>query len=253
MHTLVVGAGAMGRWVGRVIDADLDGAVTFSDRDTGVAEEAAAAVGGQVADPGGPDDTYDLVCIAVPMPATPAAIRSHGPRGRAVVDLAGVMGPPVAAMAELSTPEAASLHPLFAPAAEPGNVPAVVERCGPTVEGLLTTLRRRDNTVFETTAAEHDRAMETVQARTHAAVLAFALAADPVPDRFQTPVSAALAELADRVTDGDPRVYADIQAAFDGADDVATAARRVADADSEAFERLYRAAGDTDSETDHNC
>lgn len=252
MHALVVGAGAMGRWTGRIIDGDLDGKVSFLDRDTGVAEETAAAVGGQVVDPDGPDDTYDLVCIAVPIPATPAAIRTHGPRGRAVVDLAGAMGPPVAAMEDLSTAEAASLHPLFAPAAEPGNVPVVVERAGPTVESLLTTLRERGNTVFETTATEHDRAMETVQARTHAAVLAFALAADPAPDRFQTPVSAALSELADRVTGGDSRVYADIQAAFDGADDVAAAARRVADADNGAFERLYRAAGDTDSGGDRN-
>ena len=251
MHTLVVGAGAMGRWIGRVIAGDLDGTVTFLDHETGVAEEAAAAIGGQVANPS-PDDVYDLVCLAVPIPATPAAIRGHGPRGQAVVDLAGVMEGPVAAMSDLSTAEAASLHPLFAPEAEPGNVPVVVERAGPTVEGLLGTLRERGNTVFETTVTEHDRAMETVQARTHAAVLAFALAAGPAPDRFQTPVSAGLSDLAERVTSGDPRVYADVQAAFDGADDVATAARRVADADRDAFMRLYRAAGDTDAEADHN-
>mgnify|MGYP000710623552 CR=1 FL=1 len=49
--------------------------------------------------------------------------------------------------------------------------------------------------------------------------------------------------LADRVTDGTPRVYADIQAAFDGAEDVADAARRIADADFEEFHEVYEDAG----------
>jgi prephenate dehydrogenase len=45
------------------------------------------------------------------------------------------------------------------------------------------------------------------------------------------------------VTAGSPRVYRDIQRAFDGADDVAAAARRVAESDDESFVRLYREAG----------
>jgi len=39
-----------------------------------------------------------------------------------------------------------------------------------------------------------------------------------------------------------PTVYSKIQSTFDGAEDVAAAARRIAEADDEAFERLYRAA-----------
>jgi prephenate dehydrogenase len=81
--------------------------------------------------------------------------------------------------------------------------------------------------------------METVQAGAHTAVLAYALAAAEVPDRFHTPVSAGLAELVDGVAGGESRVYADIQAAFDGADDVAAAARELADADHDEFRRLY--------------
>jgi len=53
------------------------------------------------------------------------------------------------------------------------------------------------------------------------------------------PVSAALDEVADTVTEGSPEVYAEIQRAFDGADDVAAAAREIADSDSEAFAALY--------------
>lgn len=250
MRTLVVGAGAMGRWIGRVVGRDLDGDITFLDREAVVADRAATAVGGRGVGPdglapaGSADGTYDMVCIAVPIPAVAEAIRAYGPRARkAVIDLTGEMATPTATMAELSGCERASLHPLFAPDAEPGNVPVVFEQSGQTTQRLVATLRARGNTVFETTAAEHDRAMETVQVRVHAAVLAFALAADPVPDRFHTPVSAELTGLAARVTGGDPAVYEDIQATFDGADDVAAAARRVADAEGDEFGRLYREAG----------
>ncbi len=65
------------------------------------------------------------------------------------------------------------------------------------------------------------------------------MAAADVPDRFQTPISAGLFDLVEQVTGGDPRVYADIQDAFDGADAVADAARQIADADADTFERLY--------------
>ncbi|MFW6317912.1 MAG: prephenate dehydrogenase, partial [Halorubrum sp.] len=60
-----------------------------------------------------------------------------------------------------------------------------------------------------------------------------------------TPVSAALDEVADTVTEGSPAVYAEIQRAFDGAEDVADAAAAIAAADDEAFATLYeRARGD---------
>jgi prephenate dehydrogenase len=55
----------------------------------------------------------------------------------------------------------------------------------------------------------------------------------------------ALDDLRREVTGGTPRVYADIQKAFDGAEDVAAAAERIADADAETCERLYREAGAT--------
>jgi prephenate dehydrogenase len=155
------------------------------------------------------------------------------------------MAEPVAAMRRHApNRERASLHPLFAPENEPGNVPVVADAPGPVTDRVRETLESRGNDLFETTPGEHDEAMETVQARAHTAVLAYALAAREVPDRFQTPVSGRLAELVEQVTGGEARVYADIQAAFDGAGDVAAAADRVAAADGTAFERLYREAGE---------
>jgi len=86
--------------------------------------------------------------------------------------------------------------------------------------------------------------METVQTGTHAAVLAFAAAAEDVPEGLTTPIFDDLSAVAEQVTGNSPSVYAEIQATFDGADRVAAAAARIADADDEEFERLYREATD---------
>jgi len=247
METLVVGAGPMGRWVGRLARDALGSDLCFLDRDPGTARDAAGAVGGRMLEPAGGDSEageFAVVCVAVPIPAAAEALGRYGPLAReAVVDVTGAMAEPTAAMAALPGPERASLHPLFAPESEPGNVPVVFEERGPTVEAMLSTLDGRGNHVFETTPAEHDRAMQTVQARAHAAVLAFALAAEPVPPEFHTPVSEQLGALAERVTGGDASVYDDIQTAFDGAGDVADAAGRLARQQNGRFEQLYREAG----------
>ena len=244
MDVLVVGGGTMGQWIGRALgsrDRISEIAVTDTDRDA--ASAAATAVDGRVADS---DEQFDLVAVAVPIPAAKEAIAANAPRAReAVCDLTGTMAAPIAAMREYAPDrERLSLHPLFAPANEPGNVPVVVDSDGPICRTVMETLADRGNDLVETTAGEHDRAMETVQARAHAAVLAYAIAAEPVPERFHTPVSAQLQALADGVLDGHARVYADIQAAFDGAEDVAAAADEIADADHEQFRQLYERAGD---------
>jgi prephenate dehydrogenase (EC 1.3.1.12) len=243
MDLLVVGGGTMGRWIGSVLgEISRVSAVAVTDTDETTAREAATAVGGRVANP---TERFDAVCIAVPIPAAEAAIAAHAPRAQeAVFDLTGTMERPVAAMREHApNHERLSLHPLFAPANEPGNIPAVVDSDGPVSQRVRELLADRGNNVFETTATEHDRAMETVQARTHAAVLAYATAAEPVSEKFHTPVSERLTAIADGLLDGTPRVYADIQAAFDGAEDVAAAAEQIATADPEHFEQLYERAG----------
>jgi prephenate dehydrogenase len=243
MDLLVVGGGMMGRWIGRALgETDRVSTVAVTDTDDRAASEAAAAVGGRVAEP---DERFDAACIAVPIPAAEAAIATHAPRAReAVFDLTGTMGRPIAAMREhVPDRERLSLHPLFSPDNEPGNVPVVIGVDGPVGRTVTEALTERGNDVFETTVETHDRAMETVQARTHAAVLAYALAAEPVAERFHTPVSERLAAIADGLLDGTPRVYADIQAAFDGAEDVADAAAEIAAADGERFEGLYERAG----------
>ncbi len=243
MEVLIVGAGAMGRWFGDAVDAT----PVFTDLDEDAAASAAAAVGGRVA---ASDERYDVVCIAVPMSAVEAAVAEYADRARAaIVDVTGVMAAPIAAMnAHAPELERVSFHPLFAPENAPGNVAVVADNPGPVTDELRASLAAADNQLFESTSAEHDRAMEDVQAGAHAAVLAYALATEDVPERFQTPISRGLEELVEQVTGNNPAVYSEIQSTFDGADDVAAAARRIAAADDEAFERLYRGARRNDDE-----
>ncbi|MFC4544432.1 prephenate dehydrogenase/arogenate dehydrogenase family protein [Halosolutus amylolyticus] len=239
MEVLIVGAGSMGTWVGGAVDAD----VAFADVDPDAATAAADAVGGDVADLEG-TDSYDIVCVAVPMAHAANAIASHADRAeRAIFDVSGVMGPPLEAMARHAPAlERASLHPLFAPERAPGSIAVVRDEPGPTTDAVLEALAARENDLVETTAAEHDEAMESVQAATHAAVLSFALAAESVPKGFETPIYADLRTLAETMTEGTPRVYADIQETFDGAQSVAEAAADVAAADADEFAALYREA-----------
>ncbi|MFB6308991.1 MAG: prephenate dehydrogenase/arogenate dehydrogenase family protein [Haloarculaceae archaeon] len=240
MRLLVVGAGAMGRWFADSVASEHDAEVAFSDTDPEAAERAASTLDGAVVDSGS-GETFDAVCVAVPMPAAESVLEDLAPRAeRAICDVTGRMQGPVAAMREHAPDlERLSLHPLFAPENAPGNVAVVPDEDGPVTDDIRAALAARGNTLFETTAAEHDEAMETVQARAHTAVLAFALAAEDVPEQFQTPISAGLFDLVEQVTGGDPRVYADIQQAFDGAEDIAAAAREIADADEETFAALY--------------
>jgi prephenate dehydrogenase len=122
-------------------------------------------------------------------------------------------------------------------------VPVVVETDGPLISAIRERLGAGGNEVFETTPAEHDRAMETVQAKAHTAVLAYALAAEDVDARFQTTLSAPLEDLVEQAVHNTPGVYADIQERYDGSGDVAAAARAIADADRDAFVDLYEDAG----------
>ncbi|MDS0298640.1 prephenate dehydrogenase/arogenate dehydrogenase family protein [Halogeometricum sp. S1BR25-6] len=245
MEVLVVGAGEMGRWAGATLAPEFD--VAYADRDPAAARAAAATTpdARPVALDG--SETFDAVCLAVPISAAADAVADHAPRAdRAVFDVTGVMAAPVAAMREsASERERLSLHPLFAAANAPGNVAAVRDAPGPVTDRVCDALAAAGNRVFETTPEEHDEAMETVQAGAHAAVLAYALAAEDVREEFATPVSEALSALAETVTGGNPRVYREIQESFPGADRVADAAAELAAADAETFERLYREANAT--------
>jgi len=252
MDALVVGAGEVGRWVAEAADAP----VAFADVDRRRAEAAAEAVGSRArAVPLDTSAAFDVVAVAVPLGVATAAIERHAPRAeRAVVDFTGEMVGPLAAMAGAAPDaERASFHPLFAPEHAPGRVAVSEGAGGPAIEAVRAWLADAGNELVEIDPETHDDAMATIQGRAHAAVLAFALAADDVPEELATPVYEDLNALAERVTGGNARVYGDIQAAFGGANEVAEAAGRIADAvasdrladdiDAEAFAEVYDDAG----------
>lgn len=238
MDVLVVGAGDVGRWFADLADAP----VAFADVDEERAEAAADAHGRRTrAVPLDTDDSFGLVAIAVPMSVAVDTIERHAGRAeQAVVDFTGQMRAPLTAMAKTAPArERVSFHPLFAPEHAPGRVAVAESAPGPATDHVREWLTDAGNALVDVAPDEHDEAMATIQGRAHAAVLAFALAADDVPEDLATPVYRDLEALAERVTDGNSRVYADIQEAFGGAGEVADAARRLADADRSAFEEAY--------------
>ncbi|MFB6124365.1 MAG: prephenate dehydrogenase/arogenate dehydrogenase family protein [Halanaeroarchaeum sp.] len=237
MDALIVGAGDVGRWAARFVD----GPVAFADADPDAAERAAtsAADATPVALDG--PETFDLVCVAVPMRVAEEVLGAQAHRAeRALVDCTGSMRGPLDAMAAAAPDrERVSLHPLFAPEYGPGRVAISTGEGGPVTDAFAEALEAGGNDLVRVSAETHDEAMETIQGRAHAAVLAFGLAADEVPESLATPVYEDLQTLRERVTGGSAGVYADIQDAFDGVEPIADAARRLADADRETFEALY--------------
>ncbi|WP_277555506.1 prephenate dehydrogenase/arogenate dehydrogenase family protein [Halobaculum limi] len=245
MKLLVVGAGEMGRWAARTLRPVAE-RVALTDTNPQTAMDAAEEVVDGWVVPLDTDESFDCVVLAVPIPVVADAVAEYAANAAdgALVDVSGVMADPLAAMADHAAGEYASFHPLFAPPRGPGRIAYVPGETGPVVTKVRDRFREVGNEVFETTAAEHDDAMASVQTGAHTALLAYALAAGDVDERFHTTVSEPLAELARTVTEGEPRVYADIREAFDGADAVAEAARALADADADEFAALYDRAGE---------
>jgi len=94
MKLLVVGAGEMGRWVADTVDA----AVAFCDADASVAADAAASREARHV-PTDSTESFDAVCLAVPMSTIDAAVEQYAPLATdAIFDVSGVMGDPLAAM-----------------------------------------------------------------------------------------------------------------------------------------------------------
>lgn len=241
MDVLIVGSGAVGRWVG----SRLDGSIAFADVDRAAAESAATALpDGTVTDLSG-SETYDVVAVAVPMREATSVIEAQADRATgALIDFTGSMAGPLETMEKAGGAlQRASFHPLFAPEHAPGRIAKSTGQDGPLIDRITRSFVAAGNTIVPVEASVHDDAMATVQGRVHAAVLAFGLAADPVPEELGTPVFEEMQALRERVTSGPPGVYADIQETFDGIEALQDAVEKLAEADRKTFEELYEDAG----------
>jgi prephenate dehydrogenase len=179
----------------------------------------------------------DVLVLAVPEPvavaALPAIARSLPP-GALLVDTLSVKALIAdEVLRRLPCNPALSLNPMFAPALGFAGrvVAASILRDGARIAELLDLIRGAGAEVVTVTAQEHDRITAVTQAATHAAVLAFGLAAAELGVDIDTlrklapPPHQTLLALLARIASGAPEVYWDIQAANASAADARAALR----------------------------
>tara|TARA_A100001037_G_C15148859_1_gene637874 strand:- start:839 stop:1570 length:732 start_codon:yes stop_codon:yes gene_type:complete len=236
MKLLIVGAGSMGRWFASSVDAE----ITFLDVRSEIAQIAANEMGAKMSE----IDTvelFDVVCIAVPIPNVVEAISTYSKNATEVIcDITGVMKTPIEAMKQYGNDIGRmSLHPLFGPENYPGRIASVMDENRPMAKKIIEDLEGAGNTLFTTTAEEHDEVMRTVQGMAHAAILSFALASQEVPNEFGTPIFDGLRELVKDMTNGNARVYSDIQEVFGGSTEIMKAAEKISSSNWEEFKRIY--------------
>jgi prephenate dehydrogenase len=165
----------------------------------------------------------ELVVLALPADVASNAIVELSPRLRSsqcLVDTLSVKLEYVSKLLELQPAhEALSLNPMFAPALgfRGRSVASVVVREGPTGSALVVAMKAAGATVVEVSAEGHDRQTAAIQAATHAAVLAFAMALQALGYRpseaaaLWAPPHTTLLALVARIVSGEPEVYRDIQ------------------------------------------
>ena len=165
----------------------------------------------------------DLVVLALPADVAGQAIAKLSPQLRpsqCLVDTLSVKLEYVTRLLELEPiHEALSLNPMFAPALgfEGRSVASVVVREGPTGAALIAAMKAAGAKVVEVSAEDHDRQTAAIQAATHAAVLAFAMALEAQGYRpseaeaLWAPPHTTLLALVARIVSGEPEVYRDIQ------------------------------------------
>lgn len=205
---VVGGAGRMGRWMDRFLQAQ---GFTTRVSDPAMPPEENAAARALL-------PQADLVVCAAP----PAAIArlyeawSDAPPKGVVVDIASIKTPLLSPIARLQAAggRVASMHPMFGPATvllrdcdvllcDTGDQPALRE-----VERLFEPTMAR---LVRLPLAEHDRVMADLLSLAHAAAIAFALALPASPHPVGSTTFQALESLAAAVVRESPEVYYEIQ------------------------------------------
>lgn len=168
--------------------------------------------------------TCDLLILATPEPVAITAARWMLPemkRGSLAVETLSVKSRYAAAVEAVATDaELLGVNPMFAPSLgfAGRSVIAVPYRCGYLAQALLAFVEAEGSDVVQLDAEAHDRACATLQAATHASILAFGMALAGSHDlataeRIMPPPHRTMLALLARIVSGDPEVYREIQAA----------------------------------------
>ncbi len=205
---IVGGAGRMGRWMRRFLEAQGYTAGTL-DPAAGADENAWARE--HLA-------RSDIVVVATPPGAIPGIYAGwlDRPPAGVVVDLASIKTPLIEAIRSLqrSGARVASMHPLFGPAIALLRDADVVicdtgdARAAEAVEGLFQPTTAR---LVRLPLADHDRVMADLLALAHAAAIAFALSLPRERHPVHSTTFQALERLSAEVVRESPEVYYEIQ------------------------------------------
>ena len=205
---IIGGTGGMGKWFAGFARA-AGCKVDVSGRNSGMSPEEMAAC-------------CDVVCVAVPIPATMPLIERIGPQmpeTSLLMDLTSLKVKPVAAMLRSSRCDVVGCHPLFGPketSVEGQNVvlcPARAQRWLPRIHALFAEAGAN---VVETTPERHDAAMAVIQGMNHLHSIEMALLVEESAfdletlKDFSTPIFRKKVEILERILKNNPRLYAEI-------------------------------------------
>lgn len=206
---VVGGAGRMGRWLRRFLDAQGYAAAVVDP----AAPEEIDALGRKLL------PRADLVLCATPPQRTAACYREwlERPPAGVIADIASIKAPLVGALRELQAAGArvASIHPLFGPGIVVLRDADVVvcdtgdEEAAAAVEALFAPTTAR---LVRLPLDEHDRLMGDLLSLAHAAAIAFSLALPEDDHPVRSTTFQALARLAAAAVRESPEVYYEIQA-----------------------------------------
>ncbi len=205
---IIGGTGGMGKWFAdfaRTAGCEVD----VSGRNSGMSPEKMAAC-------------CDVVCVAVPIPATVPVIERVGPQmpePSLLMDLTSLKVDPVAAMLRSSHCEVVGCHPLFGPretSAAGQNVVLCPARSGRWLPRVKALFAEGGANVVETTPERHDAAMAVIQSMNHLHSIEMALLLESpgldfkALEAFSTPIFRTKTEILARVLKNNPRLYAEI-------------------------------------------
>jgi chorismate mutase/prephenate dehydrogenase len=206
---VVGGAGRMGRWLRRFLDAQGYAAAVVDP----AAPEEIDALGRKLL------PRADLVLCATPPQRTAACYREWlaRPPAGVIADIASIKAPLVGALRDLQRAGArvASLHPMFGPATVVLRDADVVlcdtgdPEATAAIEALFAPTTAR---LVRLPLEEHDRLMGDLLSLAHAAAIAFSLALPEDDHPVRSTTFQALAGLAAAAVRESPEVYYEIQA-----------------------------------------